>query len=179
MKVLDPDGNECPDGVEGEMCNKGYNNMLGYYNDPVATAQLIDKNGWLHSGDLGYKDENGNVRITGRIKDMIIRGGENIYPSEIETFIQTMPEVKIVQVVGVPSKKYGESVGAFIMLNEGCSLEESDVKDYCKDQIARYKIPKYVFFVKEFPLTGSGKIQKFKLRDMAVELLKEKGVEIV
>lgn len=179
VKVLDPEGNECPVGVEGEMCNRGYNNMLGYYNDPEATAQLIDKNNWLHSGDLGYKDENGNFRITGRIKDMIIRGGENIYPSEIETFLQTMPEIKIVQVVGVPSKKYGESVGAFIMLNEGCQLHESDVKDYCQDQIARYKIPKYVFFVDEFPLTGSGKIQKFKLREMAVEILKEKGITIV
>lgn len=179
VKVLDPDGNECPVGVEGEMCNRGYNNMIGYYKDPEATAQLIDKNNWLHSGDLGYKDENGNFRITGRIKDMIIRGGENIYPSEIETFLQRMPEIKIVQVVGVPSKKYGESVGAFIMLNEGCSLHESDVKDFCKDQIARYKIPKYIFFVDEFPLTGSGKIQKYKLREMSVQLCKEKGIEII
>ena len=179
VKVLDPDGNECPVGVEGEMCNRGYNNMIGYYKDPEATAQLIDKNNWLHSGDLGYKDENGNFRITGRIKDMIIRGGENIYPSEIETFLQRMPEIKIVQVVGVPSKKYGESVGAFIMLNEGCSLHESDVKDFCKDQIARYKIPKYIFFVDEFPLTGSGKIQKYKLREMSVQLCTEKGIEII
>lgn len=179
VKVLDSEGNECPIGVEGEMCNRGYNNMLGYYNDPEATALLIDQNNWLHSGDLGFKDENGNFRITGRIKDMIIRGGENIYPSEIETFIQTMPEVKIVQVVGIPSKKYGECVGAFIMLKEGCKLHESDVKDYCKDQIARYKIPKYIFFVNEFPLTGSGKIQKFKLKEMAQDILKEKGVNVV
>lgn len=179
VKVLDPDGNECPDGAEGEMCNRGYNNMIGYYNDPVATAQIIDKNGWLHSGDLGFKDENGNFRITGRIKDMIIRGGENIYPSEIETFLQQMPEIKIVQVVGVPSKKYGESVGAFIMLNEGCHLEESDVKDFCKDQIARYKVPKYIFFVDDFPLTGSGKIQKFKLKEMSVELCRKKGIDII
>ena len=160
------------------MCNRGYNNMLGYYNDPEATAMLIDKNNWLHSGDLGFKDENGNFRITGRIKDMIIRGGENIYPSEIETFLQTMPEVKIVQVVGLPSKKYGEVVGAFIMLNDGCKLHETDVKDYCKNQIARYKIPKYVFFVDEFPLTGSGKIQKFKLKELGVQLLTERGVNI-
>lgn len=173
VKVLDPEGKECETGVEGEMCNRGYNNMLGYYNDPEATAQLIDKNGWLHSGDLGFKDENGNFRITGRIKDMIIRGGENIYPSEIETFIQTMPEVKMVQVVGIPSKKYGEVVGAFIMLHEGCHLHESDVKDYCQDQIARYKIPKYIFFTKEFPLTGSGKIQKFKLKEQAIKLIAE------
>ena len=179
VKVLDPNGNECPVGVEGEMCNRGYNNMIGYYNDPEATAEIIDKNGWLHSGDLGYKDENGNFIITGRIKDMIIRGGENIYPSEIETFLQLMPEIKIVQIVGVPSEKYGESVGAFIMLNEGCSLQESDVRDFCKDKIARYKIPKYIFFVDEFPLTGSGKIQKFKLKEMSLQLCKEKGIEVV
>ena len=178
VKVLDPEGNECPVGVEGEMCNRGYNNMLGYYNDPAATAELIDKNGWLHSGDLGLKDENGNFRITGRIKDMIIRGGENIYPSEIETFIQTMPEVKIVQVVGIPSKKYGEVIAAFIMLNDGCKLQESDVKDYCKDNIARYKIPKYIFFVNEFPLTGSGKIQKFRLREIALDILKKNNISI-
>ena len=179
VKVLDPDGNECPVGVEGEMCNRGYNNMLGYYNDPEATAQLIDKNNWLHSGDLGYKDENGNFHITGRIKDMIIRGGENIYPSEIETFIQSMPEVKIVQVVGIPSKKYGECVGAFVMLNEGAKLQESDIKDFCKDQIARYKIPKYIFFVNEFPLTGSGKIQKFRLKEIAQDILKDRGETVI
>ena len=179
VKVLDKNGNECPVGTEGEMCNRGYNNMIGYYNDPETTAEIIDSNGWLHSGDLGIKDEDGNFRITGRIKDMIIRGGENIYPSEIETFIQTMPEVKIVQVVGIPSKKYGESVGAFIMLNEGCKLHESDVKDYCKDQIARYKIPKYIFFVNEFPLTGSGKIQKFKLREIGLQILKDEGITVI
>lgn len=179
VKVLDADGNECPIGVEGEMCNRGYNTMIGYYKDPEATARIIDKNGWLHSGDLGYKDENGNFHITGRIKDMIIRGGENIYPSEIETFLQRMPEIKIVQVVGVPSPKYGESVGAFIMLNEGCSLQESDVKDFCKDQIARYKVPKYIFFVDEFPLTGSGKIQKYKLRELSLKLCKEQGIEVI
>ena len=178
VKVLDPDGNECAVGEEGEMCNRGYNNMLGYYNDPEATAMLIDKNNWLHSGDLGYKDENGNFHITGRIKDMIIRGGENIYPSEIETFLQTMPEIKIAQVVGIPSKKYGESVGAFIMLNDGCHLHEMDIKDYCKDKIARYKVPKYIFFVEEFPLTGSGKIQKFRLRDIGVNILNEQGIHI-
>lgn len=179
VKVLDPEGNECEVGVEGEMCNRGYNNMIGYYNDPEATAMLIDKEGWLHSGDLGYKDENGNFHITGRIKDMIIRGGENIYPSEIETFLQLMPEIKMVQVVGVPSKKYGESVGAFIILNEGCSLQESDVKDFCKDKIARYKVPKYIFFVDEYPLTASGKIQKYKLKEMSLRLCQERGIPVI
>ena len=175
VKVMDEDGNEVADGVEGELCNRGYNTMLGYYKDPAATAQIIDKNGWLHSGDLGYKDENGNFHITGRIKDMIIRGGENIYPNEIETFLQTLPGVKVAEVVGIPSKKYGEVVGAFILLDENARLHPSDIKDYCKDRIARYKIPKHVFIVKEFPLTGSGKIQKFKLREQAVEILNEQG----
>lgn len=179
VKVLDPDGNECHIGVEGEMCNRGYNNMIGYYNDPEATSMLIDKNNWLHSGDLGYEDKDGNFHITGRIKDMIIRGGENIYPSEIETFLQRMPEIKIVQIVGVPSKKYGEEVGAFVMLKPDTKLEPSDIRDFCKDQIARYKIPKYIFFVNEFPLTGSGKIQKYKLRELSVELCKKQGIDIV
>ena len=179
VAVLDPEGGKCPVGVEGELCNRGYNNMLGYYKDPEATAKIIDSNGWLHSGDLGYEDGNGNFHVTGRIKDMIIRGGENIYPSEIETFLQSMPEIKIVQVVGVPSKKYGESVGAFIMLNEGCTLDENDVKNFCAEKIARYKVPKYIFFVNEFPLTGSGKIQKYKLREMSVELCAKKGIEII
>ena len=178
VKVLDPDGNECPVGVEGELCNRGYNNMLGYYKDPVATAQLIDKNRRLHSGDLGFKDADGNFHVTGRIKDMIIRGGENIYPIEIESYIESMPEIKMVQVVGVPSKKYGEEVGAFILLKEGCTLQETDVRDFCNGQIARYKIPKYIFFVKEFPLTGSGKVQKYKLREMSVQLCKERGIEV-
>ena len=179
VKVLDPDGNECPVGVEGEMCNRGYNNMIGYYNDPEGTAEMIDKNNFLHSGDLGYKDADGNFHITGRIKEMIIRGGENIYPSEIETFLQQIGEINIVQVVGVPSPKYGESVGAFIQLKKGAKLEESDIKDFCKDRIARYKVPKYIFFVDEFPLTGSGKIQKFKLKEMSVELCKQRGITII
>ena len=111
--------------------------MLGYYKDPEATAQLIDQNNWLHSGDIGFKDADGNFHVTGRIKDMIIRGGENIYPSEIEAYLQQMPEIKMVQVVGVPSKKYGESVGAFIILNPGCQLTDLDVREFCNGKIAR------------------------------------------
>jgi fatty-acyl-CoA synthase len=180
VKVLDPEtGKECPVGVQGEMCNRGYNTMKGYYKNPEATAEVIDKNNFLHSGDLGYKDENGNYHITGRIKDMIIRGGENIYPREIEEFLYQMPEIKDVQVAGVPSKKYGEAVGAFIILHEGSKLEESDVRDFCKGKIAHYKIPKYIFFIKEFPMTGSGKIQKFKLKELSVKLCEEKGIEII
>lgn len=180
VKVIDPEtGEECPPGVQGEMCNRGYNTMKGYYRNPEATAEVIDKNGFLHSGDLGIKDENGNYRITGRIKDMIIRGGENIYPREIEEFLYQMPGIKDVQVAGVPSKKYGEAVGEFIILHEGCTMNEYDVREFCEGKIARYKIPKYIFFVKEFPMTGSGKIQKFKLKDLSLELCKQQGIEII
>jgi fatty-acyl-CoA synthase len=180
VKVLDPEtGEECPVGVQGEMCNRGYNTMKGYYKNPEATAEVIDKNNFLHSGDLGYKDKDGNYHITGRIKDMIIRGGENIYPREIEEFLYQMPEIKDVQVAGVPSKKYGEAVGAFIILHEGAKLEESDIKDFCKGKIAHYKIPKYIFFIDEFPMTGSGKIQKFKLKELSLKLCAEKGIEII
>lgn len=180
VKVLDPEtGEECPVGVQGEMCNRGYNTMKGYYKNPEATAEVIDKNGFLHSGDLGIKDEDGNYRITGRIKDMIIRGGENIYPREIEEFLYKLPGVKDVQVAGVPSEKYGEEVGAFIILHEGVDMQTSDVREYCKDKISRYKIPKYVFFINEFPMTGSGKIQKFKLKEMSLKLCEEQGIQII
>ncbi|MCD7936320.1 MAG: AMP-binding protein [Tannerellaceae bacterium] len=177
VKVLDPDtGEECPVGVQGEICCRGYLVMKGYYKNPEATADVIDKEGWLHSGDLGIKDEMGNYRITGRIKDMIIRGGENIYPREIEEFLYHIDVIRDVQVVGVSSPKYGEEVGAFIILKENTQLTEEEVKEFCRGKIARHKIPKYIFFVEHFPLTGSGKIQKFKLREMSLELLAEKGV---
>jgi fatty-acyl-CoA synthase len=180
VKVLDPEtGEECPVGVQGEMCCRGFNVMKGYYKNPEATAEVIDKNGFLHSGDLGVKDEQGFYRITGRIKDMIIRGGENIYPREIEEFLYQMPGIKDVQVAAVPSKKYGEAVGAFIILDEGVTMTPEDVQLFCRGKIARYKIPKYVFFIKEFPLTGSGKIQKFKLKEMSLKLCEEQGIEVV
>ena len=177
--VLDPAGEVVPDGVEGEMCCRGYNVMKGYYKNPEATAQVIDKNGFLHSGDLGVKDSYGNFKITGRIKDMIIRGGENISPKEVEDYLYKMPEIKDVQVVAVMSKKYGEDVGAFIILKDGMELTREHVRDFCKDHIAKYKIPRYVFFIKEFPMTGSGKIQKFRLREMAVEMCEVQGIEII
>lgn len=180
VQVIDPETGEiCPPGVQGEMCCRGFNVMKGYYNNPEATAEIIDKNGFLHSGDLGVKDEDGYYRITGRIKDMIIRGGENIYPREIEEFLYHLEGVSDVQVAAVPSKKYGEEVGAFIILKEGATLEAEDVKDFCKGKIARYKIPKYVFFVDSFPLTGSGKIQKYKLKEMSLQLCKEQGIEVI
>ena len=180
VKVLDPQTNEeCPPGTPGEMCCKGYNIMKGYYKNPEATAAIIDENGFLHSGDLGVMDENGYFRITGRIKEMIIRGGENIYPREIENFLYKMPQIEAIEVAGIPSPKYGEQVGAFIKIKEGCTLTEEEVKLYCRGQIARYKIPKYIFFVVGYPMTASGKIQKYRLKDIGLDLLKEKGIDVV
>ncbi|MDR2476998.1 MAG: AMP-binding protein [Treponema sp.] len=169
-------GEECSVGEHGEFCCRGYNTMKGYYKMPEATAQCIDKNGWLHSGDLGVKDEKGYFRVTGRIKDMIIRGGENVYPKEIEDFLYTMPGVKDVQVVGIVSKKYGEEVGAFIILHPNVTMNEEDVRDFCRGQISRFKIPKYVFFVDNYPLTPSGKIQKYLLREMGSKKVEELGI---
>ena len=180
VAVIDPEtGEMCPDGVQGELCSRGYNTMKGYYKNPEATAQVLDKNGFLHSGDLGVKDPDGNFRVTGRIKDMIIRGGENISPRETEEFLYHMPGVKDVQVVAVASPRYGEDVGAFIILQEGFTYTTEDVRDFCMGKIAKYKIPRYAFFVDEYPLTGSGKIQKFKLREMALDLCKEAGITII
>lgn len=180
VKIINPEtGEECAVGEQGEVCCRGYLVMKGYYKNPQATAEVIGPHGWLHSGDLGVKDEDGYYRITGRIKDMIIRGGENIYPREIEEFLYHMGGIKDIQVVGIPSPKYGEEVGAFIILQENITLVPEDVKDFCRGQIARHKIPKYIFFVEEFPLTGSGKIQKFKLKDIGVQLLNEQGVVVV
>lgn len=177
VQVIDPEtGEECPVGKQGELCCRGYLVMKGYYKNPEATAEVIDKNGFLHSGDLGIKDEDGYYRVTGRIKDMIIRGGENVYPREIEEFLYQIPGLKDVQVAAVPSQKYGEEVGAFIIMHDGAQIDEEQVREFCRGKIARHKIPKYVFFIKEFPMTGSGKIQKFKLKDLSLKLLAEKGI---
>jgi len=171
VKVIDPEtGKKLKTGEQGEVCCRGYNIMKGYYNNPEATAEAIDDDGWLHSGDLGILDENQNLSITGRHKDMIIRGGENIYPKEIEEFLYRMDDVRDVQVAAVPSEKYGEEVGAFIILKEGADLEPSDVSDFCRGQISRYKIPRYVHFLNDYPMTASGKIQKYKLSEMAVDI---------
>lgn len=180
VAIINPEtGEKCADGEQGEMCCRGYNVMKGYYKNSEATAQVIDKNGFLHSGDLGVKDPDGNYRITGRIKDMIIRGGENISPREIEDFLYHMPGVKDAQVVAVTSPKYGEDVAVFIIPHEGAKLLDEDVTAFCKDKIARYKIPRYIFFVNEYPLTGSGKIQKFKLREMANLLCEERNIKVL
>ncbi|NLL66973.1 MAG: AMP-binding protein [Clostridiaceae bacterium] len=169
-KIVDPEtGKECPPNVPGEFITRGYHIMKGYYKMPEATAQAIDKDGWLHTGDLATVDENGYYKITGRIKDMIIRGGENIYPKEIEEFLYTYPKVKDVQVIGVPSKQYGEEIMAWIILKEGETATEDEIKELVKTHMARHKAPKYVKFTDSFPMTASGKIQKFKMREAAIE----------
>jgi len=174
VRVVDPEtGETVAPGVQGEVCCRGYNVMKGYYNNPDATAQAIDPDGWMHSGDLGVMDEDGYLSITGRLKDMIIRGGENVYPREIEEFLYRMEGIKDVQVVGVPSRKYGEEVGAFVILKEGFDYAAEDIRDFCRGQISRYKIPKYVVFLDEYPMTASGKIQKFKLRELAGQYFPE------
>lgn len=171
-KVVNPETNEeVAPGVAGEFVARGYNVMKGYYKMAEATLQAIDSEGWLHTGDLATMDENGYFKITGRIKDMIIRGGENIYPKEIEEFLYTHPAVKDVQVIGVPSKEYGEEVMAYIILKEGMTLTEDEVKTYVKGHMARHKTPRYVRFTDSFPMTASGKIQKYKLREAAIETL--------
>ena len=172
-RIIDPvDGHTCAPGEPGELCCKGYNVMKGYYKMPEATAEAIDADGFLHSGDLGMIDEDGYYRVTGRIKDMIIRGGENIYPLEIENFLLGHPGILDAQVVGIPDAKYGEIVGAFIRTRPGYEgLTEADVREWAIPRIARYKVPKRVFVVDDFPMTPSMKVQKFKLREMAVELV--------
>ena len=180
VRVVSPESNrEVPVGTQGEVVCRGYNVMKGYYNLPEATAEAIDAEGWLHSGDLGTVDTNGYFKITGRIKDMIIRGGENVYPREIEEFLLTMTGVKDIQVAGIASPKYGEEVGAFIICKDGVCLSEEDVRDFCRGRISRFKVPKYVFFVGSYPMTASGKIQKYKLRETGLALLAERGVEVV
>jgi len=155
-------------GEIGEICTRGYLVMKGYYNDPKSTADAVEPEGWLHSGDLGTMDEYGYVRITGRIKEMIIRGGENVYPREIEEFLHTCPGIANAQVIGVPDEKYGEEVMAWVKLKRGASLTEEEVRQFCRGKIARFKIPRYVRFVDSFPMTGSGKIQKFRMKEMVV-----------
>ncbi|WP_292343728.1 AMP-binding protein [Methanohalophilus sp. DAL1] len=175
IKIVDPNtGEKLGPGQQGEICCRGYNIMKGYYKMPEKTAETIDRDGWLHSGDLGTIDEYGYYKITGRIKDMIIRGGENIYPRDIEEFLYTIDGVRDAQVVGIPDDRYGEIVGAFVMLQEGTDLSEEDIREYSMEKIARYKVPKHVFIVDEYPMTASGKIQKFKLREIATELLEKR-----
>jgi fatty-acyl-CoA synthase len=171
-KIVDPQTNrDLPDNVDGEFVARGYNIMKGYYKMPEATAAAIDADGWLHTGDLARRDANGNFRITGRIKDMIIRGGENIYPKEIEDFIYTHPLVKDVQVIGVPDRQYGEEIMACVILKAGAKLTEAELKEYIRTHMARHKTPRYIDFVQDFPMNAAGKIMKYKMREAAVEKL--------
>jgi fatty-acyl-CoA synthase len=169
---------DCAPGEQGELLTRGYHVMRGYYKMEDKTAEVIDEAGWLHTGDLAIMDEDGYVRITGRAKDMIIRGGENVYPREIEEFLYTHPEISDVQVYGVPDEKYGEKVAAAVQLRQDSGLTAEEVKDYCRENIARFKVPEYVDFVEEYPMTASGKIQKYKLREAAVERHNLKGATV-
>ena len=178
VKIIDIEtGATLSPGKQGELCGRGYMVMKGYYKMPEETAKVIDADGWLHTGDLAIMDENGYCKITGRIKQMIIRGGENIYPREIEEFLYTHPKISDIQIYGVPDRKFGEQVMASIILKKGMEMTETEVRDFCKGRIANYKIPKYVKFVDSYPMTASGKIQKFKMREMAIKelLLEESG----
>ncbi|HEY1597499.1 MAG TPA: AMP-binding protein, partial [Thermoleophilaceae bacterium] len=155
----------------GELLTRGYSVMLGYWNDPERTAEAIDGAGWMHTGDLATMDDEGYVNIVGRSKDMIIRGGENVYPREIEEFLYTHPEVADVAVIGVPDERYGEEIMAWVQLRDGAAASEDDLKVFCKGKIAHYKVPRYVKLVDEFPMTITGKVQKFKMREVAIDEL--------
>jgi fatty-acyl-CoA synthase len=169
IKIVDPASSYVvPRGQAGELCTRGYSVMLGYWNNPEATHEAIDAARWMHTGDLATLDDEGYVNIVGRIKDMIIRGGENIYPREIEEFLYTHPDVSDVQVIGVPSERYGEEVMAWVKLRENAVVSEEDLVAFCRGKIATYKIPRYWKFVDGFPMTVTGKIQKFKMRETAV-----------
>jgi fatty-acyl-CoA synthase len=172
IKIVDVDtGRTLPRGEPGEFLARGYCVMRGYWNDPERTGEAIDENGWMHTGDLATMDEQGYVRVVGRIKDMVIRGGENVYPREIEEFLYTHPDVADVQVIGVPDERYGEELMAWVIPRSGASPTEEQIREFCRGQIAHYKIPRYVKFVDAFPMTVTGKVQKFKMRQVAIEEL--------
>ena len=173
VKLVDEDGIVVPRGTPGELCTRGYSVMLGYWNDPERTAEAIDAEGWMHTGDLATLDENGYCSIVGRIKDLVIRGGENIYPREIEEFLLTHEAVADAQVIGVPDARYGEELCAWVVLRAGASLTDDALRDHCRGKIAHYKIPRYVRFVDAFPMTVTGKVQKFAMREAMVALLSD------
>jgi fatty-acyl-CoA synthase len=178
IRVADPGtGETLPRGETGEFCTRGYSVMSGYWNDAGRTAEAIDADGWMHTGDLAVMADDGYVNIVGRSKDMVIRGGENVYPREVEEFIYTHPDVEDVQVIGVPDDRYGEELMAWVRLRPGAGLEPEDVREFCRGKIAHFKIPRYVKFVDEFPMTVTGKVQKFKMREQAVEELGLRTVE--
>jgi fatty-acyl-CoA synthase len=169
VKVADPvSWHAVPRGTAGELLTRGYSVMLGYWEDPERTAEAIDGSRWMHTGDLATMDEDGYVNIVGRIKDMIIRGGENVYPREIEEFLYGHPDIVDVQVIGVPDRRYGEQIMAWVRSRPGAALDADDVRRFCEGRIAQFKVPRYVKFVDEFPLTVTGKVQKFRMRELAI-----------
>ena len=168
VKVVDDDGETVACGEPGELCTRGYSVMLGYWEDPERTAEAIDADGWMHTGDLATIDADGYARIVGRIKDIVIRGGENIYPREVEEFLYGHPAVGDVQVIGVPDERFGEELMAWVIPKQGAELDADGLREFCRGRIAHYKVPRYVKFVDEFPMTVTGKVQKFKMRDEAI-----------
>ena len=179
MKVVDINtGLECPVGVSGELCTRGYHVMKGYYKNETFTKEAIDEDGWLHMGDIGFADEEGYYYLCGRIKDIIIRGGENISPCEIETCLGTHPEIKDAQVYGIPEEYFGEEIAASIQIKEGATLEEEDVREFLENKIAHYKIPKYIEFCKSYPITATGKVQKYVLKANMIQKINKKQEEI-
>jgi fatty-acyl-CoA synthase len=171
VKIVDPAGRILPRDTPGELCTRGYSVMLGYWENAEATELAIDASRYMHTGDIATMDDDGYVNISGRIKDMVIRGGENVYPREVEEFLYTHPAIKDVQVIGVPDERFGEELCAWVILNDGAEATEQQIKDYCKGQIAHYKIPRYVLFVDGWPMTVSGKVQKYKMRETSIEQL--------
>jgi fatty-acyl-CoA synthase len=175
-KIIDPEtGEDLPDGQNGEFVARGYNIMKGYYKMPKATESTIDADGWLHSGDIACRTPDGYYKITGRLKDMIIRGGENLYPREIEEFYLTHPKVKDVQVVGVPDKRYGEEACAWIIIKKGEESCEDEMREYGNSHMAKHKVPRYFIFVEDFPMNAAGKILKYKMKETSEEILGLKG----
>jgi len=174
VKIVDADGQIVPTGVTGELLTRGYSVMLGYWNDPDRTTETLDSEGWMHTGDLATIDEDGYCNIVGRLKDMVIRGGENIYPREVEEFLYRQPKVKDVQVIGVPDERYGEELCAWIRLHDGVTATADEIRSFCRGQISHYKIPRYIKFVESFPMTVTGKIQKFVMREQMIAELKLK-----
>jgi fatty-acyl-CoA synthase len=170
VKVVDPEtGLTVGRGLPGELCTRGYSVMLGYWRDPERTAEVIDRARWMHTGDLATMDDEGYLNIVGRIKDMVIRGGENVYPREVEEFLYTHPAIADVQVVGVPDEKYGEELCAWVIVHDGRSVTDVEVREFCTGRLAHFKIPRYVLVVTEFPMTVTGKVQKFKMREDSIE----------
>jgi fatty-acyl-CoA synthase len=176
IRIADPDtGETLPRGTAGEFCTRGYSVMSGYWNDPAKTAEAIDVEGWMHTGDLAVMAEDGYVEIVGRIKDLVIRGGENIYPREIEEFLFTHPDIIEVQAIGIPDERYGEELMVWVKRVPSSTLDAEQVREFCRGKIAHFKVPRYVRFVEEFPMTVTGKVRKVEMREISIAELTAEG----